>query len=208
MTPRESRGYRNKNPGNIDYVPANMWQGQTGKEPNGRFAIFDSHENGIRALALLLTTYQDRHGLRTVRGIISRWAPSTENNTRAYVYAVAERMNRGPDEQVDLHCYKDMRPMVEAIITHELGGNPYPDRSIDEGLRRAGVVAELKSAADVLAKTDTGKAAVGVGAAGTVAALAQAAPAVQALGYVGPVVGVVLVIAAVVLFILWRKGKI
>jgi hypothetical protein len=36
-----------------------------------------------------LIAYQDKHGLRTIRQIVSRWAPPTENNTNAYVRAVA-----------------------------------------------------------------------------------------------------------------------
>ncbi len=98
--------------------------------PGGRarFARFVSHEYGIRALALLLTTYQDRHGLRTIRGIVTRWAPGAENDTEAYIAAVARRMDRHPRAELDLHRHEDLRPLVEAIIVHELGGNPYDRR--------------------------------------------------------------------------------
>lgn len=212
--PKASRGYRNKNPGNIDWVATNRWQGQVGKEPapagggRPRFAVFDTHENGIRALALLLTTYQDRHGLRTIRGIVSRWAPGNENDTGAYVAAVARRMGRSAGEVLDMHRYEDVRPLVEAIIRHEIGGNPYADRVIDEGLRRAGLVRPLTTVVAAATQTGTGRAAVGVGATGVAAVAAQAAPAVQALGTVGPVVAIALIVVAVALFLLWRKGKI
>ncbi|BDM23053.1 hypothetical protein KMS_R28100 [Pseudomonas sp. LRP2-20] len=33
------RDVRNNNPGNIDFNPRNDWQGQIGKEPDGRFAM-------------------------------------------------------------------------------------------------------------------------------------------------------------------------
>ena len=97
MDPRQTRGYRNRNPGNIEHQPANRWQGLADPPieppPAGggapRFARFVSHEYGIRALAMLLTTYQDRHGLRTIRGIVARWAPGRENDTEAYIAAVA-----------------------------------------------------------------------------------------------------------------------
>lgn len=58
------------------------------------------------------------------------------------------------------------------------------------------------------AATGTGRAAIGVGAAGAIATAAQAVPLVESLGTVGPIVGVVIVLAAVALFILWRKGRI
>lgn len=148
--PKATRGYRNRNPGNIDWNERNKWQGQLGREASGnppRFALFSSHEFGIRALAMLLTTYQDRHGLRTVRGIIRRWAPSSENHTQAYVDAVARRTGFGPDAALDLHGWTHLRPLVEAIIVHELGGNPYAAATIDEGLRLAGVARPVNSIA-------------------------------------------------------------
>lgn len=142
-----SRGYRNKNPGNIDYNANNNWLGQVGIEPaplNGgkpRFAVFDSHEHGIRALHVLLQSYQRKHGLRTIAGIINRWAPPNENVTTSYVSFVAQRVGVTADTPINVMEYKIARPLVEAIIRKELGGNPYAPSVIDEGLRRAGVVA-------------------------------------------------------------------
>ncbi|MBR0682747.1 structural protein [Roseomonas eburnea] len=201
MDPRQSRGFRNRNPGNIDHVPANRWQGLADPPlepppPGGgrpRFARFVSHEYGIRALAMLLTTYQDRHGLRTIRGIVSRWAPGSENNTAAYIRHVAELMNRDPGETLDLHTYADLRPLVQAIITHELGGNPYDRATIDAGLRLAGVPKPVQTVREAAA-TGTGQGAITVGAAA--AAAATAAPAIQAVGGLPMWVGVALVVAA------------
>lgn len=194
MDPKQSRGYRNRNPGNIDFVPANRWQGQLGKEPgpHGRFAVFVSHEYGIRALASLLATYQDRHGLRTIRGIINRWAPASENVTSAYVVAVCEHMGVGPDDPIDVHEFAHLRPLVEAIITHELGGNPYPPEVIDEALRLSGVPRPVTTLADA-AQTGTGRGAITV--AGAASAAAVAAPAIQAVGGLPQWLGVAVVVA-------------
>ncbi|WP_409260545.1 hypothetical protein [Pseudomonas putida] len=57
------RDVRNNNPGNIDFNPRNDWQGQIGKEPDGRFAIFDTPESGIRALGKLLINYRGKDGM-------------------------------------------------------------------------------------------------------------------------------------------------
>jgi lysozyme len=64
------------------------------------------------------------------------------------------------------------------------------------------------SVSDVVRDTGTGKAAVGVGAAGIVATIAQAAPAIESLGSLGPIVGIALILAASALFVLWRRGRI
>ncbi len=192
--PMRARGYRNKNPGNIDYNPANKWQGQIGKEagPNGRFAVFSSHEYGIRAIAALLTTYQDRHGLRTIRQLINRWAPPDENVTSAYVRHVAELTGHDPDAKLDLHRHADMRGLVVAIITHELGGQPYSSRVIDEGLRLAGL---RPLAASLVAAATTAEGQSALGWAGLATAAATAAPAIEAVGGLPPWIGVAVVLA-------------
>lgn len=134
------RGVRNNNPGNIDYNPRNQWEGQLGLEigvPKPRFARFDSPENGIRALGKLIRTYQNKHGLKTVEQIIGRWAPNNENNTKAYAEAVARALSVTPWANIDVNRVAMLRPLVEAIIRHENGGNPYVKGEIDEGVRRA-----------------------------------------------------------------------
>ncbi|OZY31072.1 structural protein [Pseudomonas lundensis] len=134
------RGIRNNNPGNIDYNPANAWQGQLKPDPaiEKRFARFDTPENGIRALGKLLRTYQRKHGLKTVKAIISRWAPSLENDTTAYVRSVESKIpgvKSGAD--VDVSSPLVMRAFVVAIIEHENANYQYVASVIDEGVRRA-----------------------------------------------------------------------
>lgn len=167
---RNSRGFRNKNPGNIDFNPKNKWKGQVGlgdiwlPTSQRRFAEFEDHKWGIRALAALLTTYFDRHNLHTIHQIISRWAPGNENDTKSYVAHVAAQTGFGPNDVLDLHTWDDMRPLVEAIIIHELGGMPYTKAQIDEGLRLAGLVPDDKIvAAAVEARRPATVAAAGTG---------------------------------------------
>ncbi len=140
----QARGYRNKNPGNIDFSERNGWLGQVGRETmpdgsKGRFAAFETHAYGIRALTRLLISYGTKHNLRTVSGIINRWAPPNENITSSYVAFVARMVGVKPDDPVDVTQYAIARTIVEAIIRKELGGCPYPPEVIDEGLKLAGV---------------------------------------------------------------------
>ena len=205
IDPKATRGYRNRNPGNIEHVPANKWQGLDDPPSDGRFCRFVSHEHGIRALAALLTTYQDRHGLRTVRGIINRWAPPGENDTGAYVAAVARRMGVGAEDPVDLHRHDQLRPMVEAIIGHECAGLSYPAAVIDRALTLAGVPPPApETLQQVATTTGTGRGAVAVGAAGMATVAAQAAPAIQALGSLAPMVAIAVILAAILGVLLWR----
>ncbi|MES2711593.1 MAG: hypothetical protein V4653_08430, partial [Pseudomonadota bacterium] len=90
------------------------------------------------------------------------------------------------------------------IITHELGGQPYPAAVLDEGLHRAGIprlVATLGEAA----ATGTGQGAITVGSAA--AAAATAAPALTALGGLPQWLGVALVLAAAGIAIAFVLGK-
>ena len=126
------RGIRNNNPLNIEFNPANQWQGQTGTD--GRFAIFSSPFYGIRAGGRLLKTYRDTHRLTTPRAIISRFAPAFENDVRAYLNSVTRRSGLAPDLTLN---QSDYPRLVEAMIHHENGVQPY-DMNLIQGAVNAG----------------------------------------------------------------------
>ncbi|RHW21897.1 structural protein [Pseudomonas jilinensis] len=133
---RLPRGIRNNNPGNIEYNPRNNWRGQLPHDVKvePRFSRFDTPYNGIRALARLLLNYRKLHGLRTVEGLISRWAPSNENDTKAYARAVANRM--GVSIQQPLHMDQNtLEKLVTAVIHHENGQQPYSAGLIADAVR-------------------------------------------------------------------------
>lgn len=134
-----ARGLRNNNPGNIDYNSKNQWLGQLPHVPaiEARFCRFDRPENGIRALAKTLLTYQRKHGLKTVLAIISRWAPSSENNTAAYVRVVEAKTGTASGAEVDLTQLATLIGFVKAIMHHENGGYPYEESVIEASVRRA-----------------------------------------------------------------------
>lgn len=89
-----TRGQRNNNPFNIRYNAANRWKGQTGSD--GAFCVFDTMQHGIRAGGVLLRNYI-KAGKNTIRLIISKFAPSTENNTESYIKHVAKLSGIGED---------------------------------------------------------------------------------------------------------------
>lgn len=167
------RGIRNNNPGNIR-DGNDKWQGLSKTDTDPEFCVFDAPTWGIRALAVLLINYQDKHKLRTVRAIINRWAPPNENNTDAYVNSVARAVDVEPDDRLDLHEYRYLCPIVEAIIRHENGAGPkstpntwYDRDVIDTALQRAGVVpkAETVEKVPVTKETVAATGTAGLGAA-------------------------------------------
>lgn len=133
------RGIRNNNPGNLERNDT-KWQGMAEDQSgDARFIVFKSPQYGIRALARTLLTYQNSHKLNTVSKIIKRWAPSGENDTEAYIQAVAGACGVGPNDVIDLDTVGVMLPFVKAIITHENGECPYSEGTLVEGIRMAGV---------------------------------------------------------------------
>lgn len=129
-------GLRSNNPGNIRAISGVKWQGQTGANEKG-FVIFDTAENGIRALSKVLKNYYTKHGLTDVKGIINRWAPPVENDTNSYVNSVAAKLKVSPTSKLILNV-ATFKSLASAIILHENGVNPYPDTliksSVEKGL--------------------------------------------------------------------------
>ena len=151
-TKRDPRGIRNNNPGNIRRN-GDPWQGLAERQGDVEFFTFKTSIYGIRALARVLITYQDKYDLRSVRQIIERWAPPSENNTDAYVRAVAADAELDADQTLDIHRFDHLLPLTKAIIRHENGQQPYTDAQLTKGLVLAGVEPEVPS----LQKTRTVK---------------------------------------------------
>jgi len=131
------RGIRNNNPGNIRRGP--RWQGLSVGQSDAAFAVFTSPEYGLRALAITLRTYQQKYGIRTIRGAIMRYAPAVENDTGAYIDAVARHVGASPDAPLDFTRRSVIIPMMEAITLHENGQQPYSSSVFASAADLAGV---------------------------------------------------------------------
>lgn len=132
-----ARGIRNNNPGNIRKGEA--WQGLAAEQTDEAFCVFRSAEYGIRALVKVLLTYEKKYGLNTVRKIISRYAPESENDTGAYVASVSGQLGVSPDEVIELGNRAVMLVLIKAIIRHENGEQPYDNETLVKGIEMAGV---------------------------------------------------------------------
>lgn len=128
------RGIRNHNAGNLENNGIG-WVGLSPVQTDSRFYQFVSPVYGIRAIAKVLKTYERDYGLNTVEGIINRWAPPHENNTQSYQEHVASVLGVSVDQQFNVAA--NLLPLVESIIIHENGYNPYSLETIIEGIELA-----------------------------------------------------------------------
>lgn len=116
MTPR---GIRNNNPLNIRI--GNAWLGEVSNPTDNEFEQFTSLRWGLRAGFLLLKRYINRYHLNSIRLIVSRWAPSSENNTEAYIKRVSTLTGFDADETINFDSKMQMCALVEAMCQVECG---------------------------------------------------------------------------------------
>ena len=101
----EPRGIRNNNPLNIR-LSSDKWQGQINGKGNidGNSSLSSERAGGEygwrAAFVILCKTYYGKYKLRTIRDIVSRWAPPKENNTPAYIRHVSDYTGIGPDRDL------------------------------------------------------------------------------------------------------------
>lgn len=113
------RGIRNNNPLNIRI--GNTWIGEVEHPTDKEFEQFESMEYGLRAGFILLHRYINRYGLRTITDIISRWAPSNENNTQNYIRIVSQLTGIGCLDPISWENRAAMCSLVDAMVRVECG---------------------------------------------------------------------------------------
>lgn len=118
------RGIRNNNPLNIR--KGNNWKGERQHQSDPSFEEFESLQMGLRAGFIILRNYQrtslaPKMRANTIRKIINRWAPASENNTLKYIDTVAKRSGLNPDELIAYRDKPRMLAVVEAMCFVECG---------------------------------------------------------------------------------------
>ncbi len=91
--------------------------------------------SGTRAGFKNLANYFSRDGLDTVREIISKWAPTSENPTSSYIAFVAGQLGVSPDQglRYDVHS----RSLIKAMTRFEAGYQPYTDQLYADAYKAA-----------------------------------------------------------------------
>ena len=117
-----SSGLRNNNPLNIRRMPGTTWKGSLTPAPSpqgeGRFVQFISIEWGLRAAFVLLRTYSAKYKLNSIRDIVTRWAPPTENDTETYIRTVCRLTGFGGNQRL---TEQDWPKLVQAMAQVESG---------------------------------------------------------------------------------------
>lgn len=119
-------GVRQNNPGNI-----RQWAGAG--SANG-FAVFPSVMAGMVAMRDNLLAYA-RRGLDTVSSIISRWAPSSENNTGAYITSLSKMLGVNPNAHLNMRDPNTLAKLMQGITRIEQGYNPYSADTYERAVR-------------------------------------------------------------------------
>lgn len=115
-----TRGKRNNNPLNIR-ISSDAWQGKIGND--GAFEKFSSMTYGLRAGIIILRTYYNKYGLKTIREMITRFAPPSENNTNSYVNNVSSRTGIDADKTLTFNK-ATMLPIIVQMCRIECGYIP------------------------------------------------------------------------------------
>lgn len=134
--PDAPRGIRNNNPGNLSWLATNAYNGQIGRD--GALAIYDTPQNGLRAMALELKNDYQRKGFKTIDALITEWAPPHDNPTVAYINAVSRALSFPPSIDLPLNRVTWAK-LVRAIIRQENANqDPYSDELLNAALSGAG----------------------------------------------------------------------
>jgi len=129
------KGIRLNNPGNIE--KGLNWKGLADIQPDARFAAFTSPEYGIRAICRLLMTYNKKYSIKTITGIVNRYAPPHENPTAAYAKNISTWTGFGLKETLDLKDKTTLAKLAAAITRQENGIVPWDDTTYLKGAELA-----------------------------------------------------------------------
>jgi hypothetical protein len=122
-----SRGLRNCNPGNIRRSKVH-YLGEVRPSQDSDFKQFESMAYGYRAMFVLLDSYRRRYALNTLRQMLNRYAPPSENFTEGYIRFVSQKTGILPDEELNTRSERDMVPIISAMSEIENGVSA--DRSV------------------------------------------------------------------------------
>ncbi|QPO98285.1 hypothetical protein GVI61_17855 [Citrobacter freundii] len=109
---------RFNNPGNLRWAEGY----ETSNTKSGKFAVFPTIDEGVLAATKQLQIYGQR-GTNTVRDIVSKWAPSNENNTEEYIRHVVRSTKFNENEKLNLNDPYVLAKLISAMASKEGAGS-------------------------------------------------------------------------------------
>lgn len=114
-----TRGIRNNNPLNIR--KGSRWVGLCPIQTDKSFCQFTAPVYGFRAGFVILRNYYKKLTPFSLRTIITRWAPPSENNTQRYIDYVSQVVGIHPDSELELTDKMSLCAIVAAMAFYECG---------------------------------------------------------------------------------------
>ncbi len=149
------RGLRNNNPGNLVRTSI-AWLGKVpfSASKDSHFEQFTTLIYGIRAQVLDLI-HDINKGKNTVKSLISEYAPSSENDTNAYINSVCSSIGVTPTQKLTTINEEFLIRLVRSIYKVELGAQhtKVTDADISKSLQLLGVVSTPVLNVDIKKKT-------------------------------------------------------
>lgn len=134
------RGIRNRNPlnirrsktpwlGEVDHIDVADTKGESGAARfcDRSFCQFSDVKYGYRAAFKLIKKYIEVYECDTIRKIINRWAPPTENNTNNYVEHVCAWQCLDEDAKITTSNYNGLVRLVIGMTMVENGKDYDPN---------------------------------------------------------------------------------
>lgn len=115
-TGKEPLGLRYCNPGNVKAL--NNGKKYVGQVAVGKskFVIFSDKVFGIRAIGLVLLSYQYKHKIDTVEKIIYRYS---KTDREKYISFICKKLGVKPNEKINIK--NNLPKLLECIVTFEIG---------------------------------------------------------------------------------------
>src|SRR6185312_732883 len=106
-------------------IPGATSAGGPASNPSG-WAHFATPEDGLKGISYQLDRYAQGKTtgkpITTLRGIVSTWAPPSENDTGGLIARAVKVTGFGPDQPLDVSDPKVKAKLIEAMIRGEQGG--------------------------------------------------------------------------------------
>lgn len=136
-------GIRQNNPGNVA-KNGNQWDGEL-PNSSSRFKEFSTPEDGIAAIARVLSQYNNKYQVNTINGIVHRYSATDQGE---YAKNLSAQLGVDPNEPLNVNDLPTMVKLVKGIIKQENGYVPYDDRTIVTGIMRNRFMAQTVSPQD------------------------------------------------------------
>ncbi len=132
---------RFNNPGNLRWAEGYG----THNTQSGKFAVFPTLDEGVLAATKQLQIYGSK-GINNVKDIVSKWAPSNENDTAAYIRHVVKSTKFSETEKLNLNDPAVLAKLISAMATKEGAGSRVTEGAVIQIYNNTGGNAIVNSA--------------------------------------------------------------